>query len=613
MVHTNVKKPVPPATAAQGSAGRNTAQALMPVKIQGRQLQEGYDIYPFHTLEQGQVHHGYASLANWMITQKKVLIDGYAGVYWNEIYAALNEQLAAKGASVKWHFTKEQMVCPVTVSNMVKPFTGEPGGVWGTRCDLQLADFFEKDRGVEDDPAAVLHVVIGTGAALFDEEAPVVFMELPKNELQYRMRAGTITNLGAGEPEHPADMYKRFYFVDWVVLNGYKEQLKQRIHIFADTQWGNTLTWMLRDHLEQAIAKITRTAFRVRPWFDPGAWGGQWLKQHVKQLPQTEVNYAWSFELIVPENGVVFESDGVLLEVPFEWLMYYQHRQVLGRHANIFKYEFPIRFDFLDTFDGGNLSIQCHPTLPYIRQHFGENITQDETYYILDCKEDAGVYLGFTEAAGPQQFRQALEQSRDEGTPVDIEQYVQLHKANKHDLFLIPNGTVHSAGANNMVLEISATPYIFTFKMYDWLRLGLDGQPRAINIEHAFNNLDFSRKGEAVKELLSVPAVIGEGADWQLVHLPTHPEHFYDVQRIEFNTAVSFNTDNYCLVMMLVEGTSVLLEANGIQQEYHYAETFVIPAAAGDYTLVNKGNGRAKVVKAFVRADHPIFSKLSYE
>lgn len=327
------------------------------------------------------------------------------------------------------------------------------------------------------------------------------------------------------------------------------------------------------------------------------------MKERFEGINKDEINYAWSFELIVPENGLVFESDGNLLEVCFDYVMFLCNQEIIGKHAEFFGVEFPIRFDFLDTWEGGNLSIQCHPSLPYIRENFGEHITQDETYYILDCKEDANVYLGFQENIDPLEFRKALEESRTNGEKLEIEEFVQCHTAQKHDLFLIPNGTVHSAGANNLVLEISATPYIFTFKMYDWLRLDLNGEPRAINIEHAFNNLRFERKGEAVqRELISSPKLLQSGPDWDLIHLPTHADHFYDVHRIEFDTQVTLHTNDSCHVLMLVEGESVVIETpDGLATLFYYAETFVIPAAAKEYRVINKGKGRAKLIKAFIK------------
>src|SRR5690606_3223268 len=158
----------------------------------------------------------------------------------------------------------------------------------------------------------------------------------------------------------------------------------------------------------------------------------------------------------------------------------------------------------------------------------------------MDKKGDAKVYLGFQEGVTPEDFRSALEHSAQNKVELKVEDYVQVFDAEKHGLYLIPNGTIHSSGTNNLVLEISATPYIFTFKMYDWLSLGLDGKPRPINIEHGFANLNFDRKGKKVEEeLISKPAFLEEGDGWKLIHLPTHKEHFFDVHRIELTSSVN--------------------------------------------------------------------------
>lgn len=563
-----------------------------------------YNMYPFAQLGTGRIMSGYASLAEWMTDRNVILIDGYIGNDWEYIASSLEKELKAAGKAVNVVFTCTMMKPAEEVEALVTPFLGEKGTVWGKRATIKLEDLFDKQKLHQVQPAAdAITLVIGTAAALTNLQAPVVYIDLPKNELQYRMRARTANNLGKQEWDNNQETYKRFYFVDWVLLNAYKQQILSRIDVIADGQWKDDITWATHAAISEGLQSLSGNVFRVRPWFEAGAWGGDWMKEKIGGLNKEEVNYAWSFEMIVPENGLVFESDGHLLEIAFDWLMMERAKEVLGQDEKRFGIEFPIRFDFLDTFDGGNLSIQCHPGVQYIREQFGETITQDETYYILDCKDDAKVYLGFQEDIDPTAFRAALEESVTKNEAIDIEKYVQVHDAHKHDFFLIPNGTVHSSGKNNLVLEVSATPYIFTFKMYDWVRLDLNGKPRPINIDHAFNNLNFSRKGNKVKEeLISKQQVIEKGGDWQLVHAPTHAEHFYDLHRIEFTSSVNIDTNGKCHVLMLVEGQSVIIETqNGSRQRFNYAETFAVPAAAGSYRIINEGDGTAKVVKAFVK------------
>ena len=326
------------------------------------------------------------------------------------------------------------------------------------------------------------------------------------------------------------------------------------------------------------------------------------MKNHLAPSPTDVPNLAWSFELIVPENGLVLSDGQRTFEIAFEWMMVQDHGAVLGDCADWFGHEFPIRFDFLDTVDGGNLSLQCHPRPDYITEHFGETFTQDETYYILDCTPQAEVFLGFRAGIDPNDFRKALERSIHENVPVDVESFVNALPASRHDLFLIPHGTIHCSGKGNLVLEISATPYIFTFKMYDWLRMDLHGKPRPLNIERAFRNLKFERQGARVEqELVSRPVEIASGSDWQLIHVPTHADHFYDVHRFEFDTEVDVQTDGSPHVLMVVEGTSIAIQTAGQERVFNFAETFVVPAAAESYRLINRGAGRVKVVKAFMK------------
>lgn len=566
---------------------------------------QGYDLYPFHSIGNDKIFKGFPLLAEWILSRKTVMIDGYAGTLWEHVQSELEKEFHKKNVDVKWLKTIDFLKPEGMVDQLVQPFLGTPDSVWGTKTTLTLPDFFQLEAlsAQKPDLRTTINIVIGPGAALLAWDGPLIYFDLPKNEVKYRMRGGSVTNLGMGRQESEGQMYKRFYFVDWVVLNDHKQTIRDQIAIIADGQNLREPNWAMFQELKVALGKLSTSVFRALPWFEPGAWGGQWLKQNVPDLNQEEVNYAWSFELITPENGLVFESNGNLLEISFDFLMFQEYQAVLGRHAEQFKFEFPIRFDFLDTFDGGNLSIQCHPGLEYIQREFGETITQDETYYILDCKEGAMVYLGFQDDIDPKAFREELEHSFHSGDEIAIEKYVQTLAAHKHDLFLIPNGTVHSAGANNLVLEISATPYIFTFKMYDWVRPDLDGNPRSINIEHAFKNLNFERKGDKVKaELVSKPKLLSSGADWKLIHLPSHPDHFYDVHRLEFSTTIHVETDNLCHVLMLVEGARIGIEtADGMKAEFNFAETFVVPAGAISYRLINLGEGLVKIVKAFLK------------
>jgi hypothetical protein len=323
-----------------------------------------YDIYPSFNIGEGKIFRGFKSLATQAADSNLVIIDGFEGIFFEDIKNELDPILRNDhNIEALWISTSDLLKPEGEINSMISPFLGGDDPLFGKRSDLTLKEFFDPEKlKVHIRNGKALHYIIyGIGAALFSENGLVVYFDLPKNELQFRARAGTVTNLGASSSFNLQEMYKRFYFVDWVVLNRHKQEILERIDILTDGQRNNDITWISGDDFRNSLKEMSRVPVRVRPWFEPGTWGGTWIKDNIAGLNKDVANYAWSFELITPENGFILESSGLLVEFSFDFLMYSEAKNILGKSHKRFGTVFPIRFDFLDTFDGGNLSIQCHP------------------------------------------------------------------------------------------------------------------------------------------------------------------------------------------------------------------------------------------------------------
>ena len=194
------------------------------------------------------------------------------------------------------------------------------------------------------------------------------------------------------------------------------------------------------------------------------------------------------------------------------------------------------------------------------------------------------------------------------GKVFDTEKYVNKWPAKRHDHYLIPAGTVHCSGAGAMVLEISATPSIFTFKLWDWGRLGLDGLPRPINIGHGSKVIQWERQTEFVRHnLINQVEMIAEGDGWREERTGLHENEFIETRRHWFTDIVPHNTNGGVQVLNVIKGDELIVESpTGAFEPFivHYAETFIIPACVGEYTIRPYGSSVGKycgTIKAYVR------------
>jgi mannose-6-phosphate isomerase class I len=560
-----------------------------------------YDPEPRYPVVHGDVRVGYGALAAELARRRPrlVAVDGPAALPWELFSESLAGALGAAGLRSR-RLDMRQFLAPwkeVQRRTASADLAGDP--VFARSFEGSLAELFDELPRLSRAPNDELTLVLGPGSALVDHDV-LCYADLPKRSSLDAVRRGLAGNLGQSPGE--AGSEQRLLFVDWPVLDRHKQALASRLDCYVDLTHPHSPRSLDGEALRRSLRALAAAPFRTRPTFLPGPWGGQWLRRALGVATDTP-NLAWSYELITPESGILLGAPEPA-EVGFELLMALHAEGILGAAiAQRFGDSFPIRFDYLDTLDGGHLSIQCHPSETYMRETFGLPYTQHETYYVMETTPGAKIFLGLREDADLDAFRAEAEQAENPGQPFEPERYLETHAAAQHRLYLIPAGTPHASGAGNVVLEISATPYLYTLRFYDWLRRDLDGALRPVHLRHAFSNLDPRRRGEAVRrELIPEPVIVRQGPGWAELALGRLRELFFAVHRLDFAEEIEENTLGRFHALNLVGGEQVeIVTAAGQVHPLSYAETIVIPAAVGAYRIRTRRGESCKVVKAFVR------------
>ncbi len=493
----------------------------------------------------------------------------------------------------------------------------DPILLFGRRIEGGYYNIFDMDRYqdllrlIEERTCNVL--VYGFGSAFSEELRKaadyICYFDLAPKEAPIRAKTGRMVNIGDKEARPFKRMMRRAYYIDFEIGLELRKQLMnhQLVDFYIDGTDITCYKMLPKAAFLELCAKMAQRPFRNKPVYLEGVWGGQYVKR-VRNIGDEMRNIAWVFDFIPMEVSVQAKLGEHIFEMPFYTLLQAEEERLMGKACQEkFGGYFPIRFNYDDTFhSSGNMSIQVHSDSQYNKENFNEFGRQDESYYIVEAAHGAKTYLGFQDEIDPEEFMDQARRSETEHCTIDHDHYVNSVESKPGRQLLIPAGTIHSSGRNQVVLEIgSLTVGSYTYKLYDYLRLDIDGVPRPIHTYHGDRVLAKSRnKSWVLDNLVQAPRVIREGDGWSESIIGEHDLLYFSLRHLEFETEIEDDTNGKFHVLSLVNGEKVRVQSCENPDEYYeqnYLDIILVPASVGRYKIINLGNQPVTVHKTCLK------------
>ena len=154
---------------------------------------------------------------------------------------------------------------------------------------------------------------------------------------------------------------------------------------------------------------------------------------------------------------------------------------ILGKSvARKYNNQLPLLTKIIDAHQ--NLSIQVHPNDAMAKREHNK-FGKTEMWYVLDAKPGAYLYAGFKEQLTPEQYKYKVA----DGTIIDA---LAKHEVHKGDVFYLPAGRVHAICGGIRLVEVQQSSDV-TYRIFDYNRPGLDGNPRELHTELASRAIDY--------------------------------------------------------------------------------------------------------------------------
>lgn len=552
-----------------------------------------------------------------------VAVDGFLGADWESIIFSTKDLLESTGLDIRVIDMNSYCKSPGEIDSMVNPYLKSDKS-FGIVYKGKLKDFFDRTSlkelkeqfklyKIKHDDSNIADVVIvyGCGAAqpfLRNHYDLIIYLDMTLDDLSGLLEKRIALPLGCDNTALPMDyISKRFSYIDFKILNEHKNYILKYIDWYGIADNIKNFNLISRDFYNKILSEIAKRPFRLQPIYIPRVWGGKYIIK-IRKIPLKAC--AFSLEVYPSLQNLIISFDHIAIKIPFLNILWSQPAEILGNDTiKKFGIYFPLTANYDDTFKGGSLAIQVHPHGKYMREKFNEKMRHDETYYAVKVWPGAKTYLGLKEETDLGQLRDISMRAEKQMVPYNHDDYINSFSSKAGDLFLIPSGTVHASGANQLILELdfdgSKIGAEYTFHIYDFLRLDLEGKLRSIHLDHAFNVIrEFERTNWVKKYLKQQPALLRKGKNWAEYVLGERKEMFYQVNRLEFQKMIKGNTSGRFHILTLVEGERVLVKSDEFPERNYIlncTETVVMPACIGSYSIINLSGSFCKITKAFLK------------
>ena len=442
-----------------------------------------------------------------------------------------------------------------------------------------------------------------------------VYLDVTPKESILRIRRGKYVNLGMTEPLTTPLIIRRCYYCDFEVAVELRKELLAKagnVDYYVENDRPDDAKLLPFSSFEEVTSALASYPFRCKPVYLEGVWGGTYMKK-LRGLPQEMRNAAWVFDLIPMEVSVLVEVGSAVMEIPFSTFFMKEGNKVLGpKVVEKFGGYFPIRFNWDDSYHStGNMSIQCHSGSAWNKKHYNEFGRQDESYYVVVTGHEAKTFIGFRDDADIPEFFRAIEAADTEHKPVDYMKYVSYENSVPGLQVMLPAGTIHSSGRNQVILEIgSLTIGSYTYKMYDYLRLDFDGKQRPIHTKLGEKNVNRERRTSVIHDpaskdyIVQKPRLAAEGEGWQEYIVGENEQLYFSLRRLEFEKTCTQKTDGKFCVLTLVDGEKIRVRSKSCPERFYdadFMDLVVVPADLGEYEIINLGAEPVRVHKTLLR------------